>query len=129
MSDEHNELFSRGEEFLTLFKRGADFTRELLVENERLRSSLARVEDEQTAAVRSPEEWDKYRHELTARLQDLEAEYETVRVRLHQVEEENQQFAERYLEINGVWEDHYRYAVTAEEWSERGPAWIADWID
>ena len=24
--------------------------------------------------------------------------------------------AERYLEINGVWEDHVRYAITAEEW-------------
>ena len=22
----------------------------------------------------------------------------------------------RYLEINGVWEDHVRYAITAEEW-------------
>jgi len=25
----------------------------------------------------------------------------------------------RYLEINGVWEDHVRYAITAEEWHER----------
>ena len=36
--------------------------------------------------------------------------------------------AERYLEINGVWEDHLRYAVTSEEWRERGPAWVGDWI-
>ena len=28
--------------------------------------------------------------------------------------------AVRYLEINGVWEDHVRYAITAEEW-ERAP--------
>ena len=27
--------------------------------------------------------------------------------------------AERYLEINGVWEDHVRYAITAEEWDDR----------
>lgn len=27
--------------------------------------------------------------------------------------------AERYLEINGVWEDHIRFAITAEEWQER----------
>jgi ribosomal-protein-alanine N-acetyltransferase len=27
--------------------------------------------------------------------------------------------AERYLEINGVWEDHARFAITSEEWSER----------
>ena len=26
----------------------------------------------------------------------------------------------RYLEIDGVWEDHVRYAITAEEWAERG---------
>ena len=25
----------------------------------------------------------------------------------------------RFLEINGVWEDHVRYAITAEEWTER----------
>ncbi len=27
--------------------------------------------------------------------------------------------AERYLEIDGVWEDHVRYAITAEEWTAR----------
>lgn len=27
--------------------------------------------------------------------------------------------AERYLEINGVWEDHMRYAITSEEWTSR----------
>ena len=27
--------------------------------------------------------------------------------------------AERFLEINGVWEDHVRYAITAEEWEAR----------
>jgi ribosomal-protein-alanine N-acetyltransferase len=37
--------------------------------------------------------------------------------------------AERYLEINGVWEDHVRYAITSEEWQERGPQLIKEWID
>lgn len=27
--------------------------------------------------------------------------------------------AERYLEINGTWEDHIRFAVTSEEWTTR----------
>jgi len=27
--------------------------------------------------------------------------------------------AVRYLEINGVWEDHLRYAITTEEWAQR----------
>ncbi len=37
--------------------------------------------------------------------------------------------ARRYLEINGVWEDHIRYAITAEDWERRGPELIASWID
>jgi ribosomal-protein-alanine N-acetyltransferase len=37
--------------------------------------------------------------------------------------------AQRYLEINGVWEDHVRYAITAEEWVVRRDDLLADWID
>lgn len=35
--------------------------------------------------------------------------------------------AERYLEINGVWEDHVRYAMTAEEWAERQEELLEEW--
>lgn len=34
----------------------------------------------------------------------------------------------RYLEINGVWEDHVRYAVTVEEWQERGDDLVREWL-
>jgi len=34
----------------------------------------------------------------------------------------------RYLEINGAWEDHVRYAITAEEWEERRPELTRDWL-
>lgn len=37
--------------------------------------------------------------------------------------------AVRYLEINGTWEDHVRYAITAEEWDERGAQLTREWID
>jgi [ribosomal protein S5]-alanine N-acetyltransferase len=40
----------------------------------------------------------------------------------------NEGVAERYLEINGVWEDHMRFALTAEEWAERGAELSADWL-
>jgi [ribosomal protein S5]-alanine N-acetyltransferase len=33
----------------------------------------------------------------------------------------------RYLEINGVWEDHIRYAITAEEWESRRDQLAAEW--
>ncbi|CAN5527728.1 GNAT family protein [soil metagenome] len=36
--------------------------------------------------------------------------------------------AERYLEINGVWEDHVRYAITAEEWEERRGELESRWL-
>lgn len=34
-----------------------------------------------------------------------------------------------YLQINGVWEDHIRYAITAEEWVERGPVLVTAWLE
>jgi nitrate/nitrite-specific signal transduction histidine kinase len=99
MSDDQGDLFAKGEEFLSLFNRGARFTKEILRENERLRDELLRVEDRQQTAARTPEDWGKLRGELLERIESLEQEYQTVRERLHQVEEENQQFADRYLEI------------------------------
>jgi len=40
----------------------------------------------------------------------------------------NEGTALRYLEINGVWEDHMRFAITAEEWTERGGELVSTWI-
>ncbi len=37
--------------------------------------------------------------------------------------------AERYLEINGTWEDHIRYGITVEEWHDRRDELLATWID
>jgi len=37
--------------------------------------------------------------------------------------------AERFLEINGVWEDHVRYGITIEEWLERREQYVADWLN
>jgi ribosomal-protein-alanine N-acetyltransferase len=34
----------------------------------------------------------------------------------------------RFLEINGVWEDHVRYAITAEEWNERREELTELWL-
>ncbi len=36
--------------------------------------------------------------------------------------------AQRYLEIDGVWEDHIRYAMTVEEWEERRDDLLGEWI-
>ena len=34
----------------------------------------------------------------------------------------------RYLEINGTWEDHIRFAITSEEWLRRRDELRRDWI-
>jgi nitrate/nitrite-specific signal transduction histidine kinase len=99
MSSDRGNLFGRGEEFLSLFKRGAEFTKELLRENERLRARIMDVEETQESAARNPEDWEKLRRELLLKIDNLEQEYRSVRERLRQVEEENQQFAGRYIEI------------------------------
>jgi ribosomal-protein-alanine N-acetyltransferase len=36
--------------------------------------------------------------------------------------------SERYLEIDGNWEDHVRYAMTAEEWQLRRTELISGWL-
>ncbi len=35
----------------------------------------------------------------------------------------------RYLEINGVWEDHVRYGFTSEEWDARRDELLRAWIN
>ena len=36
--------------------------------------------------------------------------------------------AQRFLEINGVWEDHVRYGITVEEWAQRRTEFDAAWL-
>jgi GAF domain-containing protein len=99
MSDEKKDIFKRADEFIALFSRGAEFTKQLLQENERLRGRLVEVEDRQTYAAQDSTEWEKLREELLARIAGLENEKQDVLERLRAVEEENRQFAGRYLEI------------------------------
>jgi ribosomal-protein-alanine N-acetyltransferase len=47
---------------------------------------------------------------------------ETLRIR-------DEGIALRYLEINGVWEDHVRFAITSEEWWPRRDEFVAGWLD
>ncbi len=40
----------------------------------------------------------------------------------------NEGLAERFLEINGIWEDHFRFAITTEEWACRRAELSAAWL-
>jgi len=36
--------------------------------------------------------------------------------------------AQRFLQINNRWEDHIRYAMTAEEWADRADELVKEWL-
>jgi nitrate/nitrite-specific signal transduction histidine kinase len=99
MSDERTSIFARGEEFLKLFTKGAELTKALMQENERLRRRLVNVESTQRHAAQDPDDWEKLRQELLVRIADLEVQHESMMERLQEVEAENRQFADRYLEV------------------------------
>lgn len=99
MSDERGGLFGRAEEFMNLFKRGAEFTKELIHENERLRRRVLELEQGQVFAARDDGEWDKLRSQLLMRIESLQEEHQNALERLRQLEEENHQFARRYVEV------------------------------
>jgi transcriptional regulator with GAF, ATPase, and Fis domain len=88
----------RGEEFLQIFKKGAEFTQDLLKENERLRYQLLQMEEgprlHQEEAGVDPE-LDRLRH----RVEELEQEKQEILDRIKHVEAENQDFANRYVDI------------------------------
>ena len=98
MSEKRDGLFARAEEVLSLFRRGAEFTQELIKDNERLRLQVAHFEAQNLAAS-DDVQWDKLRHDLVSRIQNLEGEKQDILDRLNLVEGENRDFAQRYLEI------------------------------
>src|SRR6266545_4454849 len=97
-SEEDKGMSNRGEEFLQAFKKGAEFTQELMRENERLRFRLLELEESQKSFARDVKDTDENRR-LLFRIQELEGEKEEILARIRHVEQENQDFAARYVEI------------------------------
>ncbi len=96
---QRDDIFNRADEFLAVFRRGAEFTKELLEENQRLRRQLLDVNQRDDDAAQDTTEWGKLREQLLSRIEGLEVEKEDVLERLRALEEENRQFANRYVEI------------------------------
>ena len=92
-------LLNRAEEFLQLFKKGAEFTQELLKENERLRYRILELEREGGSPAPARTQAATGDARLLERIQQLEQERQEILGRIHQIEQENQDFAQRYLEI------------------------------
>jgi transcriptional regulator with GAF, ATPase, and Fis domain len=97
--DEEKDTASRADEFLQVFKKGAEFTQDLLKENERLRFRIVKLEETLKGkghefVAETPEAI-----ALKKKIEDLEQEKQEILGRIKLVEEENQNFANRYVEI------------------------------
>jgi len=97
--DDDKDPVKRADEFLQVFKKGAEFTQELLKENERLRFRIVKLEEKLkegglNAAAESTDTL-----ALRKKVEALEREKTEILGRIKLVEEENQSFANRYVEI------------------------------
>jgi transcriptional regulator with GAF, ATPase, and Fis domain len=96
MDKDAGSLNKKVEDFLQVFRKGEEFTQELLRENEKLRYRLAQHEE---VSKFSDREGDFKRHSMEERLKFLEDENKNLLDRYRQVEEENKDFASRYIEV------------------------------
>lgn len=87
-------LSKKADEFLQVFKKGEEFTKEILKENERLRFRVAELEESMERSG------DEARVKLfQERINALETEIESLTDKFRQAEEENKDFAARYVEV------------------------------
>lgn len=100
MTDKEDDRGSlkRAEEFLQLFKKGAEFTQELLKENERLRYQLLQSQGAPEVDA-LPASASSEVAALRRRILELEQEKLEIHERIQKVEAENLDFANRYVEI------------------------------
>jgi hypothetical protein len=97
------DLAASKREFIeTFFRRGAEFTEELMRENEKLRFRVVQLEEERKLLTASPAA-DKpgagALRELVARIDALEVEREQLLSRFSGVERQNRDFSDRYHDI------------------------------
>lgn len=87
-------IFSKAEEFLQVFKKGEEFTKEILKENERLRFKMAEIQEDLSRSG------DSARTKLyEERIRLLEEELTSLKDRFSQVEAENKDFAAKYIDV------------------------------
>ncbi len=82
----------------TFFKKGAEFTEELLHENERLRKELVQLE-QQNAALRTQIKSDQAMRDLIRKIEHLEKEKLKLLTQVHEVEAVSTRFSSRYAEM------------------------------
>jgi len=89
---------AKGEEFLQIFYKGAEFTKELMTENEKLRFKILQLEEHGTTVTTNPDLKAELQN-LEMKIQSLKEDKERLLERHAEVEKENKDFADRYIEV------------------------------
>jgi transcriptional regulator with GAF, ATPase, and Fis domain len=95
--DKEPEIFRRADEFLGVFRKGVEFTQDLLKENERLRFAVVQLTEQLKGAQKGSNSPDVAK--LQQQLMALTAEREALLNKYKIVEEENKDFATRYVDV------------------------------
>jgi len=91
----------RGEEFLDMFRKGQEFTQDLLRENERLRFQVIHLEEALKKKLQAPESGleNNVSQDTVQKLAQYEARLKELEARLSEVEAENVDFVQRYIDV------------------------------
>jgi len=92
--EKESSYLNKAEEFLQMFKKGEEFTKDILRENEKLRFRVAQLEE---SVERSGDEARIKLYDERIRL--LELELNSLKDKFMEVEEENKDFASKYLGV------------------------------
>lgn len=99
MSENKDPKMDKTEEILKLFKKGGEFTNDLLRQNERLRYRLVQLREESKALKQKAGPDDGRIEQLRKKIEAMRREKEEIEKRFLDVESENREFANRYVEI------------------------------
>lgn len=99
--DKKGGLFEKGEEFLDMFRKGQEFTHDLLKDNERLRYRVVQLEEGLKRKLESPADQVPAANgeELTGKLARYEKRLGELEGRLQEIEAENLDFVQRYVDV------------------------------
>jgi len=95
------EHLEKGEEFLEMFRKGQEFTQDLLRENERLRFQVVHLEEEMKKKLEIPDsdQANSISQDVVEKLKQYEVRLEGLKSKLSEVEAENIDFAQRYIDV------------------------------
>lgn len=101
--DKKKPLFEKGEEFLEIFRKGQEFSQDLLKENEKLRFRVVQLEEAVKKKLAGPRDSDSGDGDtfldLTKKVDEYEARLSELQERLGEVQEENKDYIQRYLDV------------------------------